>query len=353
MHNSKVWSICCLSLALVLLILAGSLTALIDPYFHYHAPLDSLQYPINDQRYQNNGIVKHFDYDALITGTSMTENFKTSEMDALFGVNAVKVAYSGGTIQEISSTVKTALEHNPDIKLVLIGLDEWFLFAGREMILADGEYPTYLYDSNTANDVKYLLNKDVLFQDTIGVLEHTAAGHPTTNFDVYSNWAFIPIGKDHVMAQFQRREPLAEEELLTEELAERLEATMHNAIFSLTRAYPQVEFLIFFPPYSVLNWDTHLRQGTFRRQIDAFQMASSLLLAEENIQLYSFYTDFDTITDLDNYRDSVHYSQQISSLLLQRMASGEYRLTAQNNARHWKQVQEFYAAYDYDALFES
>lgn len=67
----------------------------IDPFFHYHKPYtNGYYYTLNNQRSQNNGICKHFDYNALITGTSMTENFMTSEMDAIFGTNSVKVPFS-------------------------------------------------------------------------------------------------------------------------------------------------------------------------------------------------------------------------------------------------------------------
>ena len=34
----------------------------IDPMFHYHAPLKFLSYPLVNERYQNNGIARHFDY---------------------------------------------------------------------------------------------------------------------------------------------------------------------------------------------------------------------------------------------------------------------------------------------------
>lgn len=46
----------------------------IDPYMHFHKP-DTARYfySLDNQRSQNDGITKHFDYDALITGTSMTE----------------------------------------------------------------------------------------------------------------------------------------------------------------------------------------------------------------------------------------------------------------------------------------
>lgn len=38
----------------------------IDPMFHYHAPLKFLSYPLVNERYQNNGIARHFDYDSVI-----------------------------------------------------------------------------------------------------------------------------------------------------------------------------------------------------------------------------------------------------------------------------------------------
>ena len=134
--------------------------------------------------------MKHFSYDALITGTSMTENFKTSEFDSLFGTNTIKVSYSGGTYAEITGNLQTALESNPNIRYVLYGLDEWNLYGGKDLILADGEYPTYLYDDNLLNDTQYLLNKDIFCSNTIEVLDHTRKGGVTTSFDTYSAWEF-------------------------------------------------------------------------------------------------------------------------------------------------------------------
>lgn len=70
----------------------------IDPYFHYHKPeLNSYFYTLNNQRSQNDGIIKHFEYNALVSGTSMAENFRTSEVDEIFECNSIKVAYSGGS----------------------------------------------------------------------------------------------------------------------------------------------------------------------------------------------------------------------------------------------------------------
>ena len=137
----------------------------IDPYFHYHKPdLNKYYYSLDNQRSQNNGVIKNFDYDALITGSSMTENFKTSEMDHIFAVKSIKVPFSGGTYKEINDNLVFALENNLKLKTIVRSLDYSKIFDDKDLMRTDlGEYPTYLYDSNPVNDVRYLFNKDVVF----------------------------------------------------------------------------------------------------------------------------------------------------------------------------------------------
>jgi hypothetical protein len=348
--NNKAWAMSFLALTLALLVAAATLTGVVDPFFHYHAPLEKLEYPIDNQRYQNDGIVKHFSYDALITGTSLTENFKTSEFDALFGTNAVKVCYSGGTYAEITANLQTALDSNPNIRYVLYGLDEWNIYGDKELILADGEYPTYLYDGNLLNDVQYLLNKDIFTTNTIEVLDHTRKGGQTTSFDDYSTWEY-PTGKTVVLAGYNRVEKTEVQRPFTEEMAQTLRQNLENNIVALAKAHPDTQFLYFFPLYSILNWDAHVQEGILGMHIDAMTLASEILTGVDNIQLYSFYTDYETCSNFDNYRDIVHYHSGINSLLLQRMHAGEYRLTRDNYLAHWDEVREYYSAYDYDSLF--
>ncbi len=349
MGNSKTWSILCLFLALVLLITAGTATAIIDPFFHYHAPLEQLEYPLNNQRYQNDGIVRHFNYDALITGTSMTENFRTTEFDTLFNANTIKVSFSGGSMGELFQILDQAIRRNPDLKTALLCLDEWFLLSGRNMILADGAYPEYLYDDNLFNDVEYLLNKEILCSNTLNVLDYTAKGKKTTSFDDYGSWVY-PYDAQVVLSNYQRPE-IQEYIPFTQENADNLTGNLTDTAIRTARENPNIQFLYYFPPYSILNWDNHQRTGTLEQTVEAFRLASELLTAEPNIQLFSFYTDYETITNLDNYRDTVHHSDQINSLLLQRMQQGEYRLTQDNYEQHWQEVLAFYSQYDYESLF--
>ncbi len=93
--TSKKWIQSFFIILVLILILAGSIIVYLDPFFHYHAPLKGFYYEIDNERYQNDGIMKNFEYDALITVTSITENFKTSELDTLFAVLSIKVSYWG------------------------------------------------------------------------------------------------------------------------------------------------------------------------------------------------------------------------------------------------------------------
>ena len=85
MRKAKTWCLAVLAALLVLLAAAAGINAWVDPFFHYRAPREGIAYDMQSERYLNDGILKHFDYDAILLGSSVTMNFQTSQCDALFG----------------------------------------------------------------------------------------------------------------------------------------------------------------------------------------------------------------------------------------------------------------------------
>ena len=82
-RKAILWIISFSVLVTAILVCVAVLTVYVDPFFHYHSPrTDEFYYTLDNQRSQNDGIVKHFDYQGIITGTSMVENFRTSEADS-------------------------------------------------------------------------------------------------------------------------------------------------------------------------------------------------------------------------------------------------------------------------------
>ena len=349
--KSKKWTLICLLTAGLILAMAAVITAVIDPLFHFHAPLEGLSYAIYDERYQNDGIVRHFDYDAVITGTSMTENFKTSQFDELFGVSAVKTSYSGATFREIRENLERAFKTRPDIKYVLFSLDQFCLVQDKDALTYE-DYPAYLYDDEPLNDVDYLLNKDVLLGHLTETLAYTAYGRDTTGFDEYANWMEGSVfGKDAVLAGYDRPEPSGQILSVTAEERQTLRENLAANILDLAGAHPDTTFYLFFPPYSVVWWDMEQRLGALDRQIEIQQAAAEQLLAADNIRLFAFSDAFDIASDLSLYKDIFHFDEDISAQLLDWMAAGEHELTAEDLDGCFGRIRDWYGAYDYDGLF--
>lgn len=356
MNTSKKWVLGFLILLTAILIVFSVPTIIIDPFFHYHQPLPSLAYQINNERYQNNGILKNFDYDAIITGTSMTQNFKASEFDSLFGVTSVKVPFSGATYKEINAHLTVAESYNSEIRIILRGLDyHRLLDAADDMRYEENSYPWYLYDANPFNDVSYIFNKSILCENTRKVIRHTQDGNVTTDFDTYGNWMDdYTFGKNAIEEDYIRPADMSHKNLqLTEQDYTNIQENFSQNVTNLAQANPQTEFYLFFTPYSIYYWDSLYRTGTLSRQLAAEKCAIEAMLPYDNIHLFSFFTEYDMICNADNYKDTMHYSEEINSQILVWMHDDIHELTIDNYESYCKDMETFYTNYDYDKLFSS
>ena len=357
--KAKHWLAGFLALALVLFAGAGAVTAAVDPFFHYHAPnTDRYFYPIDNERSQNDGIAKHFEYDAVIAGSSLAANFRTSELDALFGTHAVKLPAPGASFYEVNTTLETAFESQPDLRLVVRSIDQHLLFYGADRLRADlGDYPTYLYDRNPFNDYRYLFNTDVLFGRVVPMLLETrepgfAPGH--TSFDDYSNTMEVYAGafglpEIQTMLRYTLGS-VGQPWELTEEARAGLQENISRNVVDLARAHPDTVFYCFFPPVSLGYWSDKRASGELDMLLEADRIAAELMLDCDNIRLFDFSCRTDLISDVNQYRDLMHYGDWINSLMLKWMHDGEYRLTKENVGAYYAARRAYYESADYASL---
>lgn len=257
--DAKKWFICFVLGIFIFLLGIFSVVIFVDPYFHYHKPVSSMFYVLNNQRSQNDGMIKHFEYDSIITGTSMSENFKTSEFDEIFQANSIKVCFSGGSYKEINANLEKAFESGHNVKYILRCLDYSMLITDKDRMRSDlGEYPTYLYDKNIFNDVKYILNKEIIYNICIPMLInaylHKTAGG-ITSFDEYSNWNERGVFGAKSVLEGKREYRKAENDIeFTDEDRETVNATIEQNVIELAKNHPETTFYYFFPPYSIAYW---------------------------------------------------------------------------------------------------
>lgn len=350
-NQSKKWFKKCIISLLGTIFLVFAMVYVFDPYFHFHKPFSFVSYRLYDERYTNDGISRHFDYDAIVTGTSMAQNFKPTEMDALFGTKAVKETFSGAGYKELSENLERALQRNPELKTVIWTMDYNAFIRDKDWTQYEG-YPTYLYDEKPWNDVSYIFNKSILYHGVLPNVIKTLLGQPSTTMDEYSSWD-KETGLEYIMQNYDRWEVKAEMiDGLTEEERVMVTANIKENFVDLVNQYPDTTFYIFYTPYSICYWDFLNQEGMMKMQLEAEQIATELLLECPNVKLFNFNDQYDVITNTDNYRDKEHYSAEINSKILEWMASGVGLVTKDNYMEKLAKEKEFYMNYDYDSIFE-
>lgn len=304
----------------ILLSFVALLNCIIDPCFHYRKPSNNTHYLLHDERYQNDGIQKHFGYNALITGTSMTENFKTTEFNEIFDVNSVKTSYSGASHKEVNDAINTAIRHNGSLKIVVRSLD---LSLGDADAMNYSGYPEYLYD-DLWNDIHYLLNLDITYSMTVPSVLYSITGHASTTFDDYANWnnSYI-FGADSVLKSYERPKASGEkiglsnkeEAALRENIWENMEKTVKNN--------PKITFYYFIPPYSIVAWDEIVQKGELKKEMQIQQILIEKMIRYDNCYLFSWDDNVELVSDLENYKDPGHYGEWVNADILQWMHKGK------------------------------
>lgn len=179
-------------------------------------------------------------------------------------------------------------------------------------------------------------------------------GLEMTSWDEYNNWDdSVQFGKaaiDKTYTPSEKVESMEDSSLSDLEKTMVCENIMQN-VTSLAAEHPEVTFYLFFTPYSIYYWDTLWRNGQLEKQLEAERLAVEMMLQYDNIKLFSFFDDYDLICDLNNYKDILHYSEEVNSQILLWMHDGKHQLTKNNYDEYYKAVRDFYMSYSYDGLF--
>ena len=163
--------------------LAGfaSIIAYIDPFFHYHKPIEGFPYVVDDQVDMNPGLARHMDYDGVLLGSSMTVNFTASSFERDLGLKVQKLSYNGAYPKDQANIMEQVFEANPSVERVFLGIDELNYSAD----VNETKYPVtdYLYDNNPINDSQYTLNKNVWINGVFTLFDKNRNTSLVTDFD--------------------------------------------------------------------------------------------------------------------------------------------------------------------------
>ena len=345
MNKYRIYNLITILLVVLGLGFFAAFTIYYDPMFHYHGPQDNMSYAldINDERYVATGIARHFDYDSMICGSSVNENFKTTQFDELFNAKSIKVPISGGYMKEVAEIIDAGFETHKNLKYVLRSIDTYFISSADE-VNPDAIDVSYLVNKNLLDDVFYLFNFDVFIGKTLRNRSLTKSKIPSTTFDDYASWS-----KESEFGVFEYNADELNEipqqiNLFDYEVAH-IKKNIEENILKTIREHRDTQFLLYYVPYSAVYYLSARQTYSLKRFLDCERLVFEMLSNEPNVKIYGFSTDFDMCCNLENYRDSAHYGEWINEKILKDMAADKNRITKVNAEDYFNKIYNYYIKY--------
>lgn len=356
--DHKRWVSGYILLILGLVTAGGVMNYIIDPYQLFKPDNVFCSY----QRYANAGLAINQDYDAIIIGTSMTENFSPRYAKEKLGVNIIKLSISGGTAYEQRLTARLALRSR-NVKTAVWGLDIFSFRGGPEALPSKFYTPVYLYDDNRLNDDKCLISIDTLQLSARKVLVKYCgwkSGRFEEDIEDNYNWYKEREG-DFTLAHFKGHMgrldfiDRAESPVTAERLdPEGMKKSFDENVLKVVKENPGTSFHLFFPPYSALFF--YRMYVSSRADLDSIMEFKKYVFTRisrcPNARLYDFQTDFDVMLDVSQYSDPCHYRQSVNDRILDSMASGKFLVTGDNVEASLRMLKDCAKSLDCDAFLK-
>jgi hypothetical protein len=325
--TSSQWLKRFIALVLAVLVILAAAVYIIDPYYHYRA-YDN-KYKI-DKIFSVPGVVKNYDYDTIIIGSSMTQNFDPETFRQELGQNPVKATIGGMDNPEVAALLKLAQDSGH--------AENYYLCIDNSMLNSDdGEerFPQYLLDDNVFNDYRYFwgyeawmrfipLDLGLVLADKLGITLPSRF-NDARSIDRMGDWAYLyNFGADYVLERYAKSSTGGASNVDMTTVYDTSFETCDALLDSLDLS--QGNITVYFPPYSALLWYTLQQSGTLDDMLAIKQHFVERISQYDNVTIYDF-QGAEFTADLDNYMDLSHHSTEINDYIVHCFATGEYKAT--------------------------
>lgn len=317
---------------LVLAILTACLLACIVQYFFFIETYRKAPIGMRSPYEFNAVIARYYQFDSMIMGTSMSQNFKCSEFDRVCGGFSQKLTVPGCSIEKLCFIMEYACKYHR-IKAVMTDLHNEFVlkkppgWEADDMYYSDNDFWGNIRDGVSLQTLLARL-KYYTGELNIGKKEKKI-GQEFSRDDLYNWEKDRKFGKLYVAQELMG--PVLPRKFMHPKYAV---ININNFLIPMVKNHPNTRFYFFLPPFTLFAYDV------WKEFLAARKIVLDQLTGIPNVELYDFQGAAEVVLNLDNYCDLTHYSGKISSWILEQMQAGNYRVTPEN--RH-----------EFDLRFES
>ncbi len=320
------WVAASLGIAAAALVAVGAFNAYVDPFQQYRIPGPfPARYYTSLHRYIAPGLAKNAAYDTLLSGSSIVENTRNSDIGrACHGVG-LNVAMPALTATEQAQIVGTALAAKPLARAILVLDFNEFSGAPDQRNPLAGPMPPYFYDRNPLNDFPYLLSWGVLVKSW-----RMLTGDRTERFrtDADTPWWWADekrFARDEVVKRLDPRNLNAQFQQPPRELPG-MQESFHRNLLPLFTAYPQTEFVLVWPPYSIVVWADFVQRAQLDVSLDFKRWVFATTRDLRNVRIVDLQGVAEVTHNLDRYTDLYHFAPPVNQWLVEEACGERYRV---------------------------
>lgn len=274
------------------------------------------------------GIVKNFNYDSIVIGTSTSQNILREDIKNILGLDAINVSLAGSTSYEQRKLMELVLE-TKKATTIIYGLD---LFSyNRKLMETREDIPNFIYSKNMFSKIEYLFsfgtveevinsiksNKGKDWINTLGYWgnQFSYSKNKTLTFDPKLQWGAQNLGALKLFKDGYNFTVMKEN---------------YDMFLNIVERYPNIKFKVYFPPYASLWW---YFADKYENTSDILNFKVYIVQSSQryrNLELYEFQDKIEIVDNLDNYKDMVHYSPQISKKIIEMIKKEDGLVNSRN-----------------------
>lgn len=315
-----------------------SIMYIIDPLQLFHKHWFYKNYLVSDMRKQSPGIIKNYEFDSIILGSSMLENTSSQEATEILSGKFVNLSLRGSDFRERSLVLNLSFKYK-NIKRVIYSLDNNGLIESSKH---DMSYYDYLYDDNLLNDFYIYTDAKHLRKYLKCMYSENSCSSKNIQFDKPNAWDNDPVlikrfGGINQWIKY-RKDPFMEKTLKEiiqitqkiiagekniyniEQRSKESREYMMKHLISFVQRYPDTEFILILPPYFIGKYSlmAQYNKSDFGIYLNNIEFLVRLSEEYSNLKIYGWGNEVFT-NNIENYLDLTHYHTKYNTWMLEQI----------------------------------